>query len=212
VNLLAHVRVALDVAGDEPGVVLGSILPDLESLVRQRLAGREDHPEIAAGLAVHHATDAVFHDHPTFRTGSVRLSRTLQAAGVARGPSRAVGHAGWELLLDGLLVEDTEVTRAFGAAAELLGELAADGPGPADRLAAVAERQRALPIWASYGDPALIADRLHRQLAHRPRLALPAEHLDVVAGVLAEVRDEVAVDGPPVLAEVTEATRLACRP
>ena len=76
----------------------------------------------------------------------------------------------------------------------------------------LAERQRTEPIWSAYGDPALIADRLHRQLAHRPRLALQSEHLGEVADVLAQVRGQVASDGPVVLAEVTEATRLACRP
>jgi hypothetical protein len=212
VNLLAHVRVALDVAGDDPDTVLGAILPDVESLIGQRLERGADQPELNAGVAVHRATDAAFHDHPRFRAGSIGLTRTLQARGVPRGASRAVGHAGWELLLDGLLVGDVEVTDAFGAAADRLGQLAATSAGPTDRLRWFAERQRATPIWSAYGDPVQIADRLHRQLAHRPRLALPADQLGVVAEVLAEVRSRIEVDGPLVLAEVTEATGLACRP
>jgi hypothetical protein len=211
VNLLAHERVALDVAGDDPRTVLGSVLHDLESLVGQRLDRGAD-PVLDAGVAVHRATDAAFHDHPRFRAGCIGLTRALQARGVPRGPSRAVGHAGWELLLDGLLADDTEVTGAFGAATALLAELAAPAAADTDRLAALAERQRSQPIWVAYRDPALVADRLHRQLSHRPRLALPAAQLDVVAGVLADVQSEIAVDGPIVLAEVTAATRVACPP
>jgi hypothetical protein len=206
VNLLAHVRVALDVAGgDDPRVVLGSILPDLEGLVGQRV-DRAGQPELERGIAVHRATDAAFHDDPRFRRGSIGLTRRLQERGVSRGASRAVGHAGWELLLDGLLVGDRAVTDAFAGAAEVLQAAAVATAGPTDRLEWLAARQRASPIWSAYAEPEQIAERLHRQLAARPRLALVPSELSTVAEELAATREEVLADGPAVLRDVTAAT------
>jgi hypothetical protein len=210
-NLLAHVRVALDVLEDpDPEAILGAVLPDLEGLVGQRV-DRSGRPEVERGVAVHRATDAAFHDDPRFRQGSIALSRRLQARGVGRGASRAVGHAGWELLLDGLLVEDREVTEAFATAAGALLELAVRTEGPTDRLEWLAERQRIAPIWAAYADPVLVADRLHRQLAGRPRLALRSAERGPVAEELAVAAVQVRTDGPAVLRDVTEATRLSGR-
>ncbi|HEY1116585.1 MAG TPA: hypothetical protein VGE43_02700, partial [Acidimicrobiales bacterium] len=101
-NFLGHVRVAMAV---EPGplVALGAVLPDVESLVGQRLERARSRPEVARGIELHHRADAAFHDDPRFKAGWVALSRDLQARGVGRGASRAVGHAGGELLLDGTL-------------------------------------------------------------------------------------------------------------
>ena len=66
---------------------------------------------IAAGVALHHATDGAFHELPAV-TGLMReLDDRLAAAGCARGPRRAVAHIGVELLLDGVLVDDRVVSR-----------------------------------------------------------------------------------------------------
>ena len=202
-NLLGHVRVGL-VRSAEPEHVLGTILPDLESLLGQRLESARSRHAVAAGIAVHRATDAAFHADPRFTTGSIALTRALLARGVSKGPSRAVGHAGWELLLDGLLVDDGVVTSAFAEGVTLLAELAAAEPA-ADRLRWFAARQDEQPIWAAYADPAHVADRLHRQLSHRPRLAFPAEQLDVIADELASALPAIAADGPGLVADVTAA-------
>ncbi len=77
-----------------PSTCWGSILPDLESLLGQRLESARSRPTVADGIALHHATDAAFHADARFVSGSIALTRALQAAGVGRGPSRAVGHAG----------------------------------------------------------------------------------------------------------------------
>lgn len=203
-NLLGHVRVALHVSDDER-YVLGAILPDLESLVGERLDGARELPDVVAGIAVHKATDAVFHADRRFIDGSIALTRALLARGVGRGPSRGVGHAGWELLLDGLLVDDAAVTTAFAGAVDALAELATREDGLTDRLAWFAERQRTQPIWAAYADPAAVADRLHRQLSARPRLAFPADQLPEVADELAKARAGIRVDGPALIDDVTRA-------
>jgi hypothetical protein len=201
-NFLCHVRVALH-ASDDDLFVLGAILPDLESLVGQRLEGARQRPEIAAGVALHKATDAVFHGDPRFISGSIALTRALLARGIARGASRAVGHAGWELLLDGLLVDDVVVTDAFARAIDAAAALAGTEDGPTDRLSWFAERQRDQPIWSAYADPEAVADRLHRQLSTRPRLSFPSDQLPTIAGELARTVAQIAVDGPPLIDDVT---------
>ncbi len=171
-NLLGHVRVALRTASDDEHL-LGAVLPDLESLLGQRLESARSRPAIAAGIAVHRATDAAFHADLRFTSGSIALTRALLDRGVGRGPSRAVGHAGWELLLDGLLVDDPEVTTGFARAVAVLTAVARDEPAATNRLEWFARRQGDQPIWAAYADPAMVADRLHRQLSARPRLSFP---------------------------------------
>jgi hypothetical protein len=199
VNLLAHVRVAL-AAGDEVRLVLGAVLPDLESLVREPLEAARADPEVARGIAIHRATDAVFHADPRFTAGSIALTRALQARGVGRGASRAVGHAGWELLLDGLLVDDARVTGAFDAATAALDPLVP----PGHALRRFLDRPRTgEPFWAGYGRSEEIALRLHRQLASRPRLAFPAADLGPVAEQLEATRDEVREVGPGLIDDVT---------
>jgi hypothetical protein len=202
VNLLGHVRVALRTTSDDEHL-LGAVLPDLESLLGQRLESARSRPGIAAGIAVHRATDAAFHADLRFTTGSIALTRALLARGVGRGPSRAVGHAGWELLLDGLLVDDPEVTAGFARAIAVLAEVARDEPAATDRLEWFARRQGDQPIWAAYADPAMVADRLHRQLSTRPRLSFPTEQRTTVAEELAGAVRGIRADGPGLIEDVT---------
>ena len=124
---------------------------------------------------------------------------------MGRGASRGVGHAGWELLLDGLLVDDGAVTTAFAGAIDALAHLADVADGLTDRLTWFAERQRTQPIWAAYADPAAVAERLHRQLSARPRLAFPLEQIPEITDELAKASAGIRVDGPPLIDDVTRA-------
>lgn len=203
-NVLGHARVALDLGLDGPAEVLGAVLPDLAPaagvrLVRDRLDG-----PLAAGVRCHLDADAAFHAHPRFRAGTRALRADLTARGIPRGPARAVAHAGWELLLDGTLVGD-EAERAFraavGRAAVAAGALA---PEDRPRWAAFVARARGSGPLA-YDDPRWVAVRLGTVLARRPRLRLPAEHVDAVAPVLAAHRAEVARVAGAVIDDVVRA-------
>ena len=88
------------------------MLPDFATMVRARLADAED-PEVAAGIAHHHATDAAFHGMPAVLGLMRELDERLAALGCARGPRRAVAHIGVELLLDGVLVEEAAYRAAY---------------------------------------------------------------------------------------------------
>jgi hypothetical protein len=139
---------------------------------------------LGAGVRCHLRADAAFHADPRFRAGSRALRLALAERGVESGPARAVGHAGWELLLDGTLVA-TATEDAFRAAlAEGDRALPALAGDDRERWAAFLDRRHASP-GLHYDDPAWVADRLYGMLARRPRLALPAEQVPLVADVLA---------------------------
>ena len=205
-NVLGHASVALAWGGDDPAFVLGAVLPDLASMVdvrvdRSRLVG-----PVGDGMRCHIDADAIFHDHPDFRAGSAALRRDLAGQGLERGPVRALGHAGWELLLDGTLV-GSPTEAAYWRALDV-GELALDAitePGRGRWLGFLSYRRRRPRL--RYDDPRWVAERLHDLLARRPRLQFSREEVPAVANVLGAHAGQVAAVGPRVLATVTAGPR-----
>ena len=153
-----------------PGVVLGAMLPDFETMCGGRIA-RSDDADVSAGIELHHATDAVFHQLPVV-TGLMReLDDRLVEGGCARGPRRAVAHIGVELLLDGVLLDEPAYRAAY------LGGVAHDAPltwrdpDAAPRFAVLLDRLRARGVPDDLRLPEAISVRLARILGHRPLLA-----------------------------------------
>lgn len=201
VNYLGHVAVALATGRREPDFVLGAALPDLASMVGVRIDRASLPPAVADGVACHLAADTAFHDHHAFRSGAAALRHDLRVAGLPTGPRRAIGHAGWELLLDGSLVgTDTEV--AYREALIGAGAVAAS-VAPAHRTRWAAMIGGGAPPRLRYDDPAWVTDRLVTMLARRPRLAVPhgaapiitatlTAHVDAVVAASAALLDDVA--------------------
>lgn len=203
-NVLGHTHVALAGGHDDPEYLLGAVLPDLAPMAGVRVVPARLGGALGDGVRCHLRADAAFHAHAVFLAGSSALRRALVEREVGWGPARAVGHAGWELLLDGTLVR-TEVEDAFRRALAI-GERAADGLGPDDRArwTAFLARARRLP-GLHYDDPRWVADRLHAMLAHRPRLRLPAAHVATVTDVLAAHVDAVVASAATVLHDTARA-------
>lgn len=200
-NYFGHAAVA-SWHGGSPGAVLGAMLPDFASMTGVRLAEATD-GEIARGIALHHATDSVFHQAPAVLALMRELDGRLDAEHVARGPRRAVAHIGVELLLDGLLVREPGYRAAYVAA------LAHDPAGVQFREAGDHGRFGALRTrLQSYGvpddleDPASIVHRLHRMLMHRPLLAPSASDLHGIRAALVAHRPRVEVAADTVLRAV----------
>jgi len=200
VNILGHTHVALAGGRADSGYLLGAVLPDLAPMAGVKVMRSALPLAVADGVSCHVRTDEVFHAHPAFVAGSRAIREELDARGVASGPARAVGHAGWELLLDGSLV-GTATEGAF------LRAMAAGGDATAGMTAADAslwvafvDRGRTAPALG-FGDPRWVADRLFGMLARRPRLRLPEEQVPIVAEVLAGVADQVRALAPDVLAD-----------
>ena len=197
VNYLGHVAVALATGRDDPAFLLGAALPDLASMAGVRF-DRDLLPEaVADGVACHLAADEAFHAHPAFRDGSAALRRDLRDIGLATGPTRAIGHAGWELLLDGTLVGGpVEVAHRSGLRrADVV--LPALEPGSRERWATLSAS--GAPPRLRYDEPAWVVDRLFAMLARRPRLSFDeARKPDVVEIVSAHQEQVRAVAGPVV--------------
>lgn len=199
VNYVGHAAVATYLDARVPGgVVLGAMLPDFMTMCGARATSIDD-AAIARGVELHHATDAAFHGLASF-TGLVRdLGDRLTAAGVSRGPMRGVSHIGVELLLDATLLEDAPVRAAYHAG------LAHDPAGiawPAGddaRFAHLRARLRQHGLPDELREPAAIAHRILRVIAHRPRLAATGDEPAAIRKVIGGYAARVAVAAPTVM-------------
>jgi len=191
VNFFGHAAVASWSAA-APGTVLGAMLPDFAGMCGGRIAGADD-AETTDGIALHHATDAAFHQLPVV-TGLMReLDARLDAGGCARGPRRAVAHIGVELLLDGVLVGEPSYRAAYLAGLGHDVALRWRDPESAPRYALLLDRLRARGVPDDLQEPAAITERLHRVLAHRPRLAPSPDDLRTIRASLIAFQPRIAV-------------------
>ena len=209
-NAGGHIAVVAGLSGQEaePGLLLGSALPDLAAMGRFRLLGATANASVAKGIFLHHRTDEAFHRHPWFTRRNRALIEQLQEAGVQRGPARACSHVGIELLLDGELLRHQSLTQATTTAFAAIGPrrpdlsslvLAPHSERWLQHLDRLADHQ--LPT--DYHDPWAVARRLQRILARRPRLALAQELVGTVAEVLAGHKPEIDATAGSLVAELT---------
>jgi hypothetical protein len=208
VNVLSHAVVADRLRPHDAAFAFGATLPDLA-----RFAGvRPDHgrlaPAVAAGVGCHHRTDDAFHAHPSFVAGSTAIREALAGDGLSRGAARAVGHVGWELLLDAALAatpaNEAVLTDALEQSPALEASLDAEDVG---RWRVWSDARRRRRSDRRFHEPAGIAERLQHLLASRPRLCFPAERCATVAARLTGHRAEVERVAPSVVDEVVAAVR-----
>ncbi|MBX3162522.1 MAG: hypothetical protein KF773_41550 [Deltaproteobacteria bacterium] len=196
-NYFGHAAVA-SWSSPAAGTILGAMLPDFESMSGARVAATEDR-EVAAGIELHHATDAAFHKLPAATALMRELDERLAAAGCARGPRLAVAHVGVELLLDGVLVDEhvyaEAFTRAIAHDAAITWRDANDGA----RFAALLARMRAYGVPYDLRRVDAIVQRLARILGHRPLLAPSPDDLRAIATALAEHKPRVDVAADTIL-------------
>jgi hypothetical protein len=213
-NFLAHVVVSRRLPDPDPRRDLGAALPDLAPMARLRFDWEHVPAPVAEGVKCHFLTDRSFHSTAVFLRGVEWIRDELTSRGLGRGASRAVGHAGWELLLDGCLVRRTNVGDDFLAALDQADSAASALPAGhrpqwSDFVAAMSTDH----WWLGYDDPLFVARRLYGRLQRSTRLAFDPREIDVVAAVLAEAKStmESQVDGvvDAVVAEVEEQTRVA---
>ena len=168
-NFIAHADVARRHRAD-PRFVLGAVLPDLVPMLGLTITRDDVEPVVAEGWRFHHVVDEAFHADPYFLAGVRALRDDLRSTPLHTGARRAVAHVGWELLLDDVVPPD-----AFYEAVALL-DL---DPPRAPSLST--------------------AERVHRAVSRRPRLAYDASLTPTVAAVLEQHRNAVADAAPHVL-------------
>jgi hypothetical protein len=193
VNFLGHTFVAMAQGDDDPEYLLGAVLPDLASMARVRIDRSALDGVLLRGVRCHIEVDAAFHAHPDFRSGMAAIRAGLVDHDVGRGAARAIGHVGWELLLDGTLVGSATETAYWRALEVAPSALKAITPSGQDRWA------RFLGLWdlslrpqLRYDDPGWVADRLYAMLSDRPHLSFPEAHVPAVAQVLEDEMPAVA--------------------
>jgi hypothetical protein len=206
VNFVAHASVALAALGPRPdaaAVAFGAALPDLASMMSLRIDRLALPAPVGEGVALHHRMDSGFHALPEFTSGSRHLRESLRARGLAIGPSRAIGHAGWELLLDGSLLDRDGVEESFDRVLELAPDVAlAVSPGDPDRWRGLVLEMRSGRWWLGYRDPELVAHRLQRRLQSRRLLSFAPDQIPFVADALAAAKPAVDSVTDHVLATV----------
>jgi hypothetical protein len=197
VNFFGHAAVA-SWSAPAAGVVLGAMLPDLATMSGGRIAAAGE-PDVEAGIALHHASDAAFHRLPAVLALMRELDELLAERRCARGPRRAVAHIGVELLLDGTLTGEPAYRTAYLRGLAHDAALDWRDPGDAPRFAHVLDRLRARGVPDDLRLPEAITARVHRILAHRPLLAPSPDDLRAIHGALAAFQPRVEVAGDTVM-------------
>jgi hypothetical protein len=171
---------------------------------------------LAAGIRLHHETDRVFHATSTFQSLEHRARLGLSAAGLSKGPRRALAHIGIEFLIDDELgpSDARRVVIACYGAALRFGAHPACRPllhwrntQDSDRFAHLCRRlevhAEAAQADASGRDAdRRLAARLIACLAGRPRLELQSEEEAALEPWLAACRPDVAAAIPSLLSEL----------
>lgn len=182
----------------------------------RRLRGSR-HPEVAAGVVCHLRADAAFHDSEGFRALWLAGTGTLRERGLPRGPARGVAHVGIELLLDGVLVDDAAVGALYegalhaGADPDLRSALDWSHEDGDARWGRLQTHLVSEGVPRAYRDAAIVAERVARALASRPRLALDRGHHGEVRRWLSEVQPTVARVAPQLLEQVGDGMLAARR-
>jgi hypothetical protein len=209
VNFFGHSVVARW-RSEAPPFVLGAMLPDFAGMIRARPPAA-DHAELASGISFHHATDHAFHGSTIFRSLTAQAFSTLAAQGVRRGSARAVAHIGVELLLDAALAGDAGARQAYGAALasarqpELSTRIGWRDDLERERFAELCAVLESRAVTSRHAEPELVALRLSRALADRPRLALDHDAERVVRRWASAASDIVARSAPALIDELRRA-------
>lgn len=206
-NFFGHTFVAMadpgDDGHDDPEYLLGAVLPDLASMARVRVDRSGIEGELLRGVRCHMEADAAFHDLPEFHRGMASLRERLAPHDIGRGAARAIGHVGWELLLDGTLLgspAEEAYWRALDVAPEALDAVT---PAGRERWAHFLGRWDLSPRpQLRYDDPGWVADRLFAMLSDRPYLQFRAEDVPSVAQALADEQPSVVAAADGVLASL----------
>lgn len=204
VNYFGHAAVASWQTSGEAlaSVALGAMLPDFGVMCGARVASGGT-AQIDAGIALHHATDAVFHHAPAVTALFRDAEGRLEARGVRRGPMRAAAHVGVELLLDGVLLDELRHRDAYTRAIALEPSgITWREDGDAERFATLLARLRAYGVPEDLRRPRAAAERIFRMLSGRRLLAPEATERAAIADVLEEIAPRVGVAAPTVIRQV----------
>jgi hypothetical protein len=154
----------------------------------------------------HHKTDEAFHDLAAFVSMSREAFAWLSERGLPRGPARAVAHVGVEMLLDEAFAVEPNAKEAYRAALGVrLSSLLTFRAAPdAQRLAALQQVLSDRADTALGASPEVVAERIRRTLAGRPRLATDDSGQALLARWVEAARPRALAEGPAVFAALRQ--------
>ena len=182
---------------------VGAMLPDFIGMLRLSRPDLTD-SVLARGVAFHHKTDEAFHELPSF----LRLSREafawLSEQRLPRGPARAVAHIGIEMLLDEVFAQQARAREAYLAALRVPLEQLMSFPVPSDQERLAALRSALLERASTVLEPParLVAERIVRTLAGRPRLATGDAGQELLVRWVETTRPQITAEAPEVFASL----------
>jgi acyl carrier protein phosphodiesterase len=189
--------------------VLGAMLPDFAAMLRTRppLATRA---ALSAGVSFHHRTDDAFHGSHFFLEFSRQASSFLSERGVSRGTARAVAHVGVELLLDAAFAGESGANEAYLSAIacalteQVHGFIHWQTSDAGERFRHLCHNLHQRGGLQEHPESELVAQRLQRILADRPRLAVDDRSLLVVLEWVESARSQITSGAPQLLREVEQ--------
>lgn len=194
--------------------VLGAMLPDFAAMLRTR-PPLATHAALSAGVSFHHRTDDAFHGSHSFLEFSRQASSFLSERGVARGTARAVAHVGVELLLDAALSRESGGNEAYLSAIacalteEIHGSIGWHSSDVRAGFQQLCHDLHQRGRVQENPESELVARRLQRILADRPRLAMDEHGLLVVRQWIESARSQIISGAPQLLREVEQRLHLA---
>jgi hypothetical protein len=210
VNFVGHIATGLRVGGHpvDPAFLVGTALPDFAAMGRARLGTAEG--SLGGGIALHHATDHAFHAEGWFLGLERELRELFRKDGLPDGAARACAHVGPELLLDGALIDDSAIASGVRT---VYAQIAAPEADVVDLVPSCKHDQWCAHLMCvatrldpcTYGDTAIVAQRLHGITSRRPRLAFDEELLGAVRARMVAVQPRIAASATDVLDRVVEA-------
>lgn len=201
------------VSSEEEVFLLGSALPDIASMGKVRLQRPLTHSTLESGVQNHQYADSAFHQSEWFIDRNASLTDELESAGLDRGPARACAHVGIELFLDGALLSSKPGLHGVvqnclrRTADETLNITRSVKPERATQWQDHIERTAKWLLPSDFHQPAAVAQRLHRIVVGRPRLAFPADQISVVEEVLVNTQSQLLGQSEQLLQEVAGEVR-----
>ncbi len=183
------------------------MLPDFCSMLGARPPALHD-SRLIAGVRLHHATDLVFHELEAFQRLSRDAHKSLLALGLGRGAARAVAHIGVELMIDDVLAERQVLHSAYISALEIsrdrdVARAIEFERSEHERFSFLMERLLERGVVAN--PPAsLLAERLRRALAARPRLAFSTDETLLVEEWIVQAQPDVVASVPALTAALLD--------
>jgi len=177
------------------------MLPDFIGMLRLGRPTIHD-ATLARGVAFHHGTDEVFHELASFHRLSRQAFAWLSDHDMPRGPARAVAHIGIEMLLDEVMAADEFAREAYRAALRvpLATLMTFANAAEAERLAGLQDALLTRADNYVLPTPELVAERIRRTLAGRPRLATDEAGQALLGTWVTRTRPYVLAEAPEVLA------------